>query len=240
VVTAQTVALNSKQFEALMAAIEKPASTEAPSKSKGDQMREALLAEYVQVCTSFRTLADIRFRLLAFLPLGAGVAAFASQTSTFGTMSALVISLFGLVATIGLATYNQRNDQFYFALERRAADIERELGLTSGSFAQRPGAWLYLDFRVFRHTINHSRGVSLIYWATIGLWLYGVIAASLEFLRHILADPARTLTPSWQTGNLRPLALILAIAMLALTARLVDALIERRKKQVEKEAKSAA
>jgi len=82
--------------------------------------------------------------------------------------------------------------------------------------------------------------VSLIYLATIGLWLYGVLAASLEVLRYILADPARALTPAWQAGDLRPLALILAIVMIALTAWRVDILIKRRKEHVAIEAKPAA
>jgi len=137
-----------------MAELGKSASNVAPSKSEEDRDREALLAEYSEVCASFRALADIRFKLLAFLPLGAGVAAFASQASSPGTMSVLVISLFGLVATIGLATYNRRNDQFYDALVDRLKKLEQQLGLTNGSFLNRPGKWLYLDFVVFKYGIN--------------------------------------------------------------------------------------
>jgi len=48
------------------------------------------------------------------------------------------LSLFGLVATIGLATYNARNDQLYFELVGRAAAIERSLDLPDGAFANSP------------------------------------------------------------------------------------------------------
>ncbi len=80
--------------------------------------RDALLVEYGEVSSNFRMLTDIRFKLLAFLPLAAGVAAPILARGN-ATMLTLAFSLFGLVVTIGLVTYNTRNDQLYDTLVAR-------------------------------------------------------------------------------------------------------------------------
>jgi hypothetical protein len=105
--------------------------------------RDALLAEYAEVSNNFRMLTDIRFKLLAFLPLAAGVAASVLARGNATTLT-LAFSLFGLVVTIGLVTYNTRNDQLYDTLVARAAAIERNLGIPDGAFANRPRAWFRL------------------------------------------------------------------------------------------------
>lgn len=113
------------------------AEQEAPDAST---RHEALLTEYNDVCNNFRTLTDIRFKLLAFLPIAAGVVVAVSKESSYAL--GLPLPLFGLVATIGLATYNARNDQLYDDLVDRAAAIERSLGIPEGAFANRPTPWL--------------------------------------------------------------------------------------------------
>lgn len=107
--------------------------------------RESLLAEYSEVAANFRLLTDIRFKLLALLPVASGAAwallsAGASRNGA-SEVRALILSLFGLLITIGLATYNDRNDQLYDTLVGRAASIEWQLGLYDGAFANRPAPW---------------------------------------------------------------------------------------------------
>jgi hypothetical protein len=102
--------------------------------------RDALLKEYSEVGANFRLLTDIRFKLLGILPIAAAIAA-ALKGNALG-IQGLGLSLFGLVATLGLATYNARNDQLYDELVGRAASIERSLGLPDGYFANRPRPWL--------------------------------------------------------------------------------------------------
>jgi hypothetical protein len=98
--------------------------------------REALIKEYSEVCNNFRTLTDIRFKLLGLLPIAtAAGTAFKGGPADGGSF---VFALFGLIATIGLVTYNTRNDQLYDELVSRAAFIERSLGLADGAFASRP------------------------------------------------------------------------------------------------------
>jgi hypothetical protein len=117
--------------------------------------RDALLKEYGEVCNNFRTLTDIRFKLLGLLPIAtAAGTAFKGGPADGGSF---VFPLFGLIATIGLVTYNTRNDQLYDDLVSRAAFIERSLGLADGAFASRPHPWLsfrLLDIKFIERSLG--------------------------------------------------------------------------------------
>lgn len=145
--------------------------------------REALLKEYSEVGSNFRLLTDIRFKLLALLPIATAAAA-ALKGDGLG-IGGLGLSLFGLVATLGLATYNARNDQLYDELVGRAASIERSLGLPDGAFANRPRPWLDVPLGRLHWSIDHRIGVTTIYAASVALWAYGVLAPALEFVRRV-------------------------------------------------------
>ena len=79
-----------------------------PSQQEKDR-REALLKEYSEIGSNFRTLTDIRFRLLNLLPLAALAAAALNPAGT--APGRLSFALFGLVATLSLVSYNKRNDR---------------------------------------------------------------------------------------------------------------------------------
>ncbi len=136
----------------------------------------ALLNEYNQVADNFRTLTDIRFKLLAFIPF-ATVAVMSEKTQE---MHGFVLSFFGLIVTIALAIYNERNDQLYNALIGRASEIERTLGLPDGAFANRPTSWLILKILGVKFKIDHGTGVGVIYIASITAWLYGCYLPIIE------------------------------------------------------------
>src|ERR1700759_2330890 len=72
-----------------------------------DNRRDALTKEYGEVCSNFRTLTDIRFKLLGLLPIATAPATAFKGPPTDGV--SFVFPLFGLIATIGLVTYNTRN-----------------------------------------------------------------------------------------------------------------------------------
>src|SRR4051812_46301320 len=140
--------------------------------------REALMEEYGEVAANFRLLTDIRFKLLAFLPVAAG-AATALLSAGGGRDGAaegrtLALSMFGLLVTVALATYNDRNDQLYDMLVGRAASVEWQLGLYDGAFANRPASWFSITLPVVRRSwkINHRNPVALIYGASTALWLF--------------------------------------------------------------------
>ena len=146
--------------------------------------REALLAEYGVVSSNFRGLTEIRFKLLGFLPVAAAAAALVLPSQDV-TVQTLAISAFGLVVTLGLVTYNARNDQLYDELVGRAAAIERSLGLPDGAFANRPRDWLHLTVRRHVWKVNHRTAVATIYYASIALWLGGALAAAGELARQV-------------------------------------------------------
>jgi hypothetical protein len=146
--------------------------------------RDALLAEYGEVSSNFRMLTDIRFKLLAFLPVAAGAAA-AVLTRAHATTFTLAFWLFGLFVTIGLVTYNKRNDQLYDTLVARAAAIERNLGVPDGAFANRPRAWFRPAYGIW--SVDHRRAVFTIYVASIALWLFGVFHAVIDLAQHPLS-----------------------------------------------------
>jgi hypothetical protein len=92
-----------------------------------DKRREALLKEYGEVASNFRLLTDISLQLLALLPIATAAAAALRGLGKVDTSTAALtfgLSLFGLVVTAGLASYNARNDQLYDELVGRAAYIE--------------------------------------------------------------------------------------------------------------------
>jgi hypothetical protein len=90
--------------------------------------REALLKEYSEVGSNFRLLTDIRFKLLALLPIAAAAAA-ALKGDSLG-IGGLALSL-GLSPRSGLQR-TARNDQLYDELVGRRL-LERSLGLQDGA-----------------------------------------------------------------------------------------------------------
>jgi hypothetical protein len=190
---------------------------------------DALLAEYREVSNNFRMLTDIRFKLLAFLPLAAAAATAVLARGNATTLT-LAFSLFGLVVTIGLVTYNARNDQLYDTLVARAAAIERYLGIPDGAFANRPRSWFQPVYG--RWKVDHRPAVSTIYIASIALWLFGALHAAID-----LAQPALShwISPTW--ANL--IALAAAVGLTILGSWFVNCEKKRKRECLEKTAMEA-
>jgi hypothetical protein len=143
------------------------------------------------------------------------------------TMLTLAFSLFGLLVTIGLVTYNSRNDQLYDTLVARAAAIERNLGVPDGAFANRPRPWLRPARG--RWNVDHRTAVAVIYEASIALWLFGALHAVVNMAQHTLS---RWISPTW----LDLIALFVAAGLTILGGRLVG----REKKRTDNRLRKAA
>jgi len=177
-----------------------------------DRTTEIALAEYKEAAAQFRLLTDIRFKLLAYLPLGTIATVFLTKGDGH-LASQPAIAAFAFVATVCLAAYNKRNDQHYDELVSRAAELERKyLGLGHGTFTDRPGSWLM----IFGVKIEHRWPIGLLYAATAAFWAY--------LLARSLADAARLSRPV-------PDMLGLAAAVVVIGAwQLVRAIEEDRRK----------
>jgi hypothetical protein len=127
--------------------------------------------EYEQTLQLVRTLTDVRFKLLAFVPTiaGFGVGLFGKPRPA---VELLAVGLIGLVATLGIFIYELRNSQTYAAAVRRAAELERALGMPTG-----PGELLLerrgTAARLFGLlAVWQDRGLALVYGAAISGWTY--------------------------------------------------------------------
>jgi hypothetical protein len=216
--------------------------------TKDESRRQALIAEYAEVCNNFQMLTEIRFRLLAFLPIGSAAAVVAALVAVMNTnipqgmrlAVGFAISLFGLVATIGLATYNARNNQLYFDLVSRAAAIERSLNLPDGAFANRPGTWQRVVLPGgIEWEIDHGTAVTTIYGASISLWLFGAVVFVLDYCRraYVAAGLNESSSPedSWARMILIAVAILMAVAIPIVTTfwgghQIMSQMKERRKK----------
>lgn len=126
-----------------------------------------LLTLYGEVCSSWRMLTDVRFKLLGFLPAVSGVGLLASlniESAATSSLTRVSLALFGLVVTIGLYIYDRRNSELYNDLISRGRKIEEELGVDTGHFRGRPTP---------KHDIvSHGWATTLIYGASAAAWLY--------------------------------------------------------------------
>lgn len=141
--------------------------------------------DYEQTAAYFRELHETRFKLLALLPIavGAAIAVLPEHTSP---MQQMALGALGLVITIGLTIYDQRNTMIYDRLVRRAQLLERlmkfppvQLGpgerdrMWGGAFKDRPERrHLLKTERIAIPLIWHDLGLSIVYAATLAGWAF--------------------------------------------------------------------
>lgn len=147
-------------------------SEELKSDSQSDTQR-ILIMLYGEVCSSWRGLLDVRFKLLGLVP-AISVVAFIGLFSSGGSgtqassIARTAIALFGLLITLGLFVYELRNSQLYDDLISRGRKIEEELGIDTGQFRGR---------RTPTHAlIKHDIAINLIYGTVLVGWLFTFVA----------------------------------------------------------------
>jgi hypothetical protein len=140
---------------------------------------DRLQLDYDQTQQLLRTLTDIRFKLLAFVPTIAG-----ASVGFFGrarpAAELMAIGLLGLVATLGILVYELRNSETYAAAVRRARLLEQRLELGSGGLLSEHQA---STVRLFGFLpIARQRGLALVYGAAFAGWIYLVAWGALRAL----------------------------------------------------------
>jgi hypothetical protein len=177
--------------------VEDPAST-APSVSQPSPLEQ----EYTQVNENFRRLADIRFRLLAFVPALGGVAVYVLATAGLSAENTprqptnadlwlvALIAATGFFVTLGITFYDQRNSELYNALIHRAKYLESKFklprspkmpteGISGGQFNERPGR----DRRLFGlklFEMGHDTALALVYGPVLGAWFFPLLLSALN------------------------------------------------------------
>jgi hypothetical protein len=129
---------------------------------------ERLQFDYDQTTQLLRTLVDVRFKLLAFVPTitGAAVAFFGRPRPA---AELLAVGLVGLVATLGIFVYELANSELSDRVARRAAELERRLELSGGPYSEPPRARERLFGLI---AFSQERGLALVYGAAFAGWSY--------------------------------------------------------------------
>jgi hypothetical protein len=148
------------------------------SEKPDDKQLEILKLIYGEVNSNYRNLADIRFKLLGFVP-AISIIAWATLyneidvNSIYNNIAGFIISFLGLRVSWGVRTYDKRNDELYNDLVSRGRKIEEELGVHTAIFKGRMKA---NKVDIFHRIINHGRSLHIIYssvftgWSLLMLW----------------------------------------------------------------------
>ncbi len=161
---------------------------------------ERLKLSYEETTKYFHALADARFKLLALVPIATGTAIGLLRDTPPDCV--IAVSLLGLIVTVGLVCYDQRNTQIYDAMMIRAKVLEALLGFDPVHPAQKNRGGAFLDRpersrRLFEGVFGwrglllwHDRGLALIYGAALGGWTY-LLANSVSTLLEVEGLPQR-------------------------------------------------
>jgi hypothetical protein len=130
--------------------------------------QDLLLALYKEACENWRTLLDIRFKLLALVPtisflLIAGLLSTKDWPPAIPPQLRFVLALLGAVVTLGLFFYELRNSELYTDLGSRARRIEYELGVHTGLFLGRL-------MKKKHGVVDHKFALWLIYGTALLAW----------------------------------------------------------------------
>lgn len=152
-------------------------TTELPTlnkeKFKNDPNQfELLKVLYGEMNSNYRNLADIRFKLLGFLP-AISVLAWTelykniSVNSFTEALVGIIVTVLGFRITYGIWVYDNRNDELYNDLVSRGRKIEEEFGVNTGLYK---GRLKPNKIDMFGNIINHGRSLSIIYSSVFIGW----------------------------------------------------------------------
>jgi hypothetical protein len=151
-------------------------TTELPTldkeKSADRNDLEILKIIYGEANSNYRNLADIRFKLLGFLPALSVLAWIELYKKVPADrlpdiLLGLLVTMLGMRITYGIRIYDSRNDEIYNDIVSRGRKIEEEFGVHTALFKGR----LKANKRdVFRLPINHGRATSMIYSSVFIGW----------------------------------------------------------------------
>ena len=139
--------------------------------------KELLTKLYNEICSSWRQLTEVRFKLLGLVPVVSAtilISLFSREERGKGLTEAAktIVAVFGLIVTLSIYIYEKRNSELYDDLISRGRKIEKELGIETGQFLGRlePSRKTFLFFKV-----QHGTAISGIYSACLFAWIIALI-----------------------------------------------------------------
>ncbi len=126
---------------------------------------DRLRLDYEHLLEQLRSLNDIRFKLLAFVPTISG-AAVGLLGRPQPAAQRLAVGALGLVATLGVLLYELGNTESYGHAVRRVDELEAQLSLAP----------------TYQAPASRERGLALVYGAALAGWSYLVVWGVLRLL----------------------------------------------------------
>ena len=141
-----------------------------------------LWADYGHALDTYRHLADIRFKLLAFVPTLSGAAIALLARAERQGRDVVALASLGLIVTLGIVIYDQRNSQFYNGAISRAQHLEKELRLPKFEGDKNRGLFGSRDDHQRQYflllPVWHGLGLALVYGPVLGAWAFAVVLGS--------------------------------------------------------------
>lgn len=134
------------------------------------QNRDLLFKSYEQVCSIWKQLVDVRFKLLALVP-GASLALItgillSKPSEGILWLNKLLVCVFGIFITLGLFLYDLRNSALHDDLISRGRKIEDELGIHTGIFRGRLKP---------KGIVKHKVATGIIYGSSLLAWAAAIL-----------------------------------------------------------------
>lgn len=152
--------------------------------------REVMLKDHAATTDLFKTLVDIRFKLLTFVPtvttVAVGVISLDKQQKIFDEGATLVVGAAGVLISLAIVVYEIRNSQIHDRAAHRIKHLERLLGFTPsyagetsrGMFQERGTGNPFLGLFV----VQHDRALSIVYGVVMTLWTWVLLTGLGDFV----------------------------------------------------------
>ena len=148
--------------------------------------------DYEKTLEYIMVLTDVRFKLLAFVPVVSGLSLVVLSNSKDKLPEPgirFAIGVLGLLALCGIAIYDMRNTQLYLAAMFRARGIEASLNLmrfTQNDINKYANGGHVIE-RAGHYGVEHELGLSIVYGASIAGWIF-IILNSINLYQNSNSD----------------------------------------------------
>ncbi|MCE3552399.1 hypothetical protein LWC33_13120 [Pseudonocardia sp. RS11V-5] len=164
--------------------------------------QDILRDDYARSLDVFKTLVDVRFRLLVLVPGAAAVTTGLLGAKNDPGAARFALALLGLVATCGVIVYEVRNSQLHDAVVHRLKFLELLLGQPAASFS---GVGGLMNERPSKPTVLlvplwHDLALSVVYGASIAAWVWLLISSPSpvpDLLNASCANGVPAPSPAW-------------------------------------------